>query len=107
MTKKLVMVEVLSQYRMRYVFEVEDDIDHALDEYVMRYSETELKEFSQLHLEPTNIFSHREITKEEYLRIFDEDNDYLKSWEDGMKFEAGINKLDYTSEPVGEWKKEI
>lgn len=107
MTKKLVMVEVLSQYRMRYVFEVEDDIDHALDEYVMLENTMELKEFSQLHLNPTNIISHREITKEDYLRIFDEDNGYLAKWEDGMKFEAGINKLDYTPEPIGEWKKEI
>ena len=107
MTKKLVMVEVLSQYRMRYVFEVKDDIDHALDEYVMRESEAELKEFSQLHLEPTVILSHREITKEDYLRIFDEDNGYLAKWEDGMKLEAGINKLDYTSEPISKWKKEI
>jgi hypothetical protein len=107
MTKKLVMVEALSQYRMRYVFEVEDDIDHALDEYVCIESEGHLKEFSQLHLEPTVILSHYEITKEDYLRMFDEDNDYLKSWEDGMKLEAAINKLDYTPEPVDEWKKEI
>ena len=106
MTKKLVMIEALSQYRMRYVFEVEDDIEHALDEYVMLENTMELKEFSQLHLEPTVILSHREITKEDYLRIFDEDNGYLAKWEDGMKFEAGINKLDYTPEPVGSWKND-
>ena len=98
MTKKLVMVEALSQYRMRYVFEVEDDIDHALDEYVMIESTTDLKEFSQLHLEPSVILSHREITKEEYLNIFNEDNDYLKSWDDEKKM-TFINVLDYTKEP--------
>ena len=107
MVKKLVMVEALSQYRMRYVFEVEDDIDHALDEYVCVESEGDLKEFSQLHLEPTNIISHREITKEEYLRIFDEDNGYLKSWEDSMKFEAGINKLDYEKPDLASFKVDI
>jgi hypothetical protein len=98
MTKKLVMLEALSQYRMRYVFEVEDDIDHALDEYVMIESTTDLKEFSQLHLEPSVILSHREITKEEYLNIFNEDNDYLKSWDDEKKM-SFINVLDYTKEP--------
>jgi hypothetical protein len=96
MTKKLVMLEALSQYRMRYVFEVEDDIDHALDEYVI--NEADLKEFSQLHLEPSVILSHREITKEEYLNIFNEDNDYLKSWDDEKKM-SFINVLDYTKEP--------
>jgi hypothetical protein len=98
MTKKLVLVEALSQYRMRYVFEVEDDIDHALDEYVMQESTTDLKEFSQLHLEPTVILSHREITKEEYLKIFNEDNDYLSKWDDEKKM-TFINVLDYTKEP--------
>jgi hypothetical protein len=95
MTKKLVIVESLSQYRMRYVFEVEENIHHALDEYVMKENDFSLKEFSQLHLEPTVIVSHREITKEEYLRIFDEDNEHLQSWEDKHKL-SFINKIDYS-----------
>lgn len=94
MVKKLVMVEALSQYRMRYVFEVEDNIDHALDEYIMKENDLSLKEFSQLHLEPTVIISHREITKDDYIRLFDEDNDYLLSWTDEMKFDH-INHIDY------------
>jgi hypothetical protein len=98
MTKKLVMVEALSQYRMRYVFEVEDDIDHALDEFVMIDGTEDLKEFSQHHLESSVILSHREITKDEYLNIFNEDNDYLKSWDDEKKM-TFINVLDYTKEP--------
>jgi hypothetical protein len=101
MTKKLVMIEALSQYRMRYVFEVEDDIEHAFDEYVMLENTIELKEFSQLHLEPTVIMSHREITKEEYLKIFNEDNDYLSKWDDEKKM-TFINILDYEKEPVYE-----
>ena len=94
MFKKLVMLEALSQYRMRYVFEVEDDIDHACDEYIMQESEANLKEFSQLHLEPTIILSHREITKEDYLRMFDEDNDYLQTWTEDKKLNF-INKINY------------
>lgn len=91
--KKLVMVEALSQYRMRYVVEVEDDIEHALDEVTMRINDIDFEEFSQLHLGET-IVSHREIDKAEYLRIFDEDNDYLKDWKKKQKFKF-VNKIDY------------
>lgn len=92
MTKKLVMVETLSQFRVKYVIEVEDDIDHALDEVVM--NEGLLTEFSQKSLEPTIIISHREITEEEYLKQFDEDNQYLISWDKVYKL-RNINKINY------------
>ena len=92
--KKLVMVEVLSQFRNRYVVEVEDDIDHALDDYICNEHNIEYKEFSQKHLEPTVIIDHYEINKEEYLKMFNEDNDYLRSWTDDQKF-SFINSIDY------------
>jgi len=94
MTKKLVMVEVLSQYRMRYVVEVEDDIDHALDEVIMQEQNIEFKEFSQKHLEPSPVISHYEISRDEYIKLFNEDNDYLASWDDDRKF-SYINSIDY------------
>jgi hypothetical protein len=94
MTKKLVMVDVLSQFRLRYVFEVEDDIDHALDEYVSKAHTLELKEFSQTHLEPTVIIDHREITKDDYFDIWEKDNDYLKEWDEEKKL-SYINVIDY------------
>ena len=97
MAKKLVMVETLSQYRMRYVVEVNDDIDHALDEVLMRDCDPEFKEFSQKHLEPCVIINHYEITRDEYLKIFNEDNDYLASWTDDQKF-AFINHIEYESD---------
>jgi hypothetical protein len=90
------MVEVLSQYRMRYVIEVEDDIDHAIDEVIMQQDNFEFNEFSQKHLEPSPIIAHYEITREEYLKLFNEDNDYIKSWEDDKKF-SYINSIDYES----------
>lgn len=92
--KKLVMVDVLSQFRIRYCVEVEDDIDHALDEIVVNESDANFREFSQQHLEPTVILSHREITEDEYLKMFDEDNNYLETWtkEQKLKF---INKINY------------
>lgn len=100
--KKLVMVDCLSQFRIRYCVEVEDDIDHALDEVVCEYDSTEFKEFSQEHLTPSPvILSHREISKEEYLRMFDEDNDYLKGWDEHQKLKY-INTINYDkSDPVG------
>lgn len=96
MTKKLVMVDCLHQFRMRYCVEVEDNIDHALDEVVCKEFEGPdiFKEFSQKALEPTVILSHREITEEEYLKMFDEDNDYLKKWSKEQKLNF-INKINY------------
>jgi hypothetical protein len=92
--KKIVMVEVLSQFLIKYAVEVEDNIEHALDEVVMRETQDSFKEFSQRHLEPTVFVNHYEVTKEEYLKTFDEENDYLKSWSDEQKFEF-INIIDY------------
>jgi hypothetical protein len=93
--KKLVMVDCLSQFRIRYCVEVEDDIDHALDEVIMEYDNLEFHEFSQEHLHPSPIvISHREISKEEYIRMFNEDNGYLKDWTEEQKFKF-INKIKY------------
>jgi len=93
MTKKLVMVDCMSQFRIRYVVEVEDNIDHALDEVIMREHDDKFVEFSQEHLGMLPI-SHREISREEYLKTFNLDNDYLKSWPEDKKFEF-INKINY------------
>lgn len=92
--KKLVMVDSLHQFRMRYCVEVEDNIDHALDEVTLREFDMDFHEFSQKSLEPTVILSHREITEEEYLKMFDEDNDYLKNWTKEQKLNF-INKINY------------
>ena len=92
--KKLVMVDCVSQFRIRYAVEVEDDIDHALDEIIMRENDEKFCEFSQEHL-GMNTVSHREITEEEYLRMFEQDNDYLSSWNKEQKLNF-INKIDYS-----------
>ena len=100
--KKLVMVDCLSQFRIRYCVEVEDDIDHALDEILMESDSLEFQEFSQEHLLPSPvILSHKEISKEEYLKMFDEDNDYLKGWDEHQKLQF-INKINYDKpDPIG------
>ena len=84
MMKKLVLVETISQYRVRYAIEVEDDIDHALDTVV--WDGDTLEELSQKHMGEFPI-SHREITGEEYLQIFDKDNDGLKVLNEKQKKE--------------------
>lgn len=94
--KKLVLVDTISQHRIRYVVEVEGDIDHAFDEVVTNEYNADFKEFSQEHLGQV-IVSHREITEEEYLKIYDQDNDYLKSWTPEQKLNF-INKINYGDE---------
>ena len=93
MKKKLYLVEVMSTFRMRYVVEAKEE-EHALDEVVCEESNPDFKEFSQQHI-GTHIFSSREIDKDEFLKLFDKDNDYLKSWSNEEKFKKMINKIDY------------
>lgn len=76
-----VLVETVSQFRMRYMVEVpKGKAEWALDTVTMN----EAKEFSQLHLGET-IISHRVVSEGEALEICDQDNDYLQSWTDEMK----------------------
>lgn len=76
-----VLVETVSVMRHRYVIETPDDHpEYALD--VVTCDEAE--EVSQ-HFVDELITSHRIVTDEEYLKMFDEDNDYLKRWSDTKK----------------------
>ncbi len=74
------LVETIDMFRMRYVIECES-ADDAKDTVTFK----EAEEFSQLHLDET-ITSTRVIDDAEYLRLFDEDNDYLRSWSEDQKF---------------------
>ena len=74
------LVECISTFRIRYVIDTDND-EWAEDTVAME----EALEFSQLHL-GEQIVSTRTISKEEYLRLFDEDNEYLSEWEDEQKF---------------------
>jgi len=89
---KFIMVEAISQHRVRYVVELNDDEpnDYAEDQFIYREDDPEFHEFSQQHL-GNIIVSHREISKDDYLLMFDEDNDYLASWSEDQKFKF-INK---------------
>lgn len=73
MANKWVLVETVSQFRMRYMVEVpEEHPEWALDTVTME----EAKEFSQEHLGEV-IISHRVVTEEEAIAICDVDNDYV------------------------------
>lgn len=85
------LVETISMFRIRYVIECES-AEHAKDTVTMN----EAEEFSQLHIDEM-ITSTREIDDAEYLRLFDEDNDYLKSWSEDQKFKF-VHKVDNGTE---------
>ena len=71
-----VLVETVSMMRHRYVVETPDEHpEYALDTVTC----SEAEEVSQLFIDEL-ITSHRVITDEEYLKMFDEDNEYLSRW---------------------------
>lgn len=81
MEKELVLVECVSTFRMRYVVEVpKGKKEWAMDTVVMN----EAEELSQEHI-GEQIVSHRVIDEAEYLRVFNEDNAYLSSWDNEQK----------------------
>ena len=71
---KLFLVDAVSSYRTSYVVRCENE-EHAKDTVVME----EAKEFSQEWLGET-ISRVTEITEDDYLVLFDKENDYLKEW---------------------------
>jgi len=99
---KYVLVDAISQFRMRYVIEVPDD--HNDGEYPCSATEwaedsvtcEEAKEFSQKHLGET-IVASRVIDKQEIIRLCDEDNDYLTSWTEEQKMNL-VTPIGYKKE---------
>lgn len=87
------MVETISMFRIRYVIEAEC-AEHAKDEVTMN-NDGNLREFSQYHVDEM-ITSTREIDQNEYLRMFDEDNDYLREWTEDQKL-SFVNVIDYNN----------
>jgi hypothetical protein len=85
------LVETVSVFRMRYVVEANNASD-AKDEVTMN-NDGQLREFSQMHVDEM-ITSTREIDRDEYLRLFDEDNDYLQDWDEEQKLQF-VNVIDY------------
>lgn len=97
MNMKKYLVETVSIFRMRYVVEAKE-ATHATDEVVMNVGKVDFNELSQYHVDEV-ISSVREISSEEYLKIFNEDNDYLKNWSDEQKFRF-VHRIDYGEETL-------
>lgn len=95
MEKRWVLVECVSQFRMRYMVEVPaDHPEYALDTVTMN----EAKEFSQEHIGET-IVSHRAMTEEEALQLCDQDNSYVVGkWTDEQKKNAFFTEEGYKPE---------
>lgn len=89
--KEWVLVECVSQFRMRYVVEVpKGKAEWAMDTVVMN----EAKEFSQEHI-GESIVSHRVISREDALKLCDIDNNYCSSWDDDKKVEVFFTEEGY------------
>jgi hypothetical protein len=95
MEKKLYLVEAISMFRMRYVIEAKEE-SHAADEHTCEIGNDKFCEFSQEHI-AENISSIRELSKKEYLELFEKDNHFMSSWSEEKKL-SYINKIDYKDE---------
>lgn len=88
---QLVLVETVSQFRQRYVVEVPVGIDDFGNDKTLWALDTvtcdQAKEFSQHWLGET-IVSHRVVSEQEALQIFDQDNAYLNDWTKEEKLES-------------------
>jgi len=73
--KPIQIVETISIFRMRYAIRT-DNQDIASE---MVLSDKVDAEMSQKHI-AENITSIREVSQEEYIKLFDEDNPWSKIW---------------------------
>jgi len=84
-----VLVDAISQYRMRYLVEVpKGKTEWAHDTVAME----EAKEFSQKHLGET-IISSRVISLEQAVQLFKVDNDYLKEWSEEQVLATALTQM--------------
>jgi len=91
---KLFLVDAISTFRNSYVIRCKEE-EHAADTVVME----EAQEFSQEWLGET-VARVREITEDDYLVLFDKDNDYLSTWDIEQKKKM-IFTVDYDELPKG------
>jgi len=84
---KIILVEQLVSFRIRYAIELADDAPKEWAEETVIDGETsDVSDFSAVHI-GDQVISSRQITEEEYLKLFDEDNDYLYELTDERKKE--------------------
>ena len=88
--KTYAVVTVISTYRIRYAIPM-DELQNLNTEATATLAWAddcvtceEVEEFSQKHLGET-IVDTVEMSQEDVLTLFDEDNDYLKGWSEQQK----------------------
>lgn len=94
MSKKYVMVTAISHFRMRYCIPVDelraenpdasDEQFNAIEWANDCVTMNEVEEFSQMHISE-DIVDSRVVSESEMLAQFDEDNEYLSSWDREQK----------------------
>jgi len=106
---KFVMVDTISMFRMRYVVEVPDDVGEEMyfkdgtrsfpctpEEYAKdTVTCGDVREFSQEHLDEV-ISSCREVTKEEAVAQWRQDNSSFSSWSDDFITKSAITEVDFS-----------
>ena len=117
---KYVMVDAISQFRMRYVVEVPDDVENpGEDKYPCTPEEyasdsvvcEDTREFSQEHLGET-IVSTREVSLEEAIAQWRKDNGTtFDVWGDELVVknsitEIGFNRKEYEKQEEERWRNE-
>ena len=98
---KIVLVETVSTFRHVYAVSLPDNepADYALDDVVVYMGEDKMPEVSQHHISE-DIFNYRVVTEDEYLELFDRENDYLKHWPKEKKLEFIYDSLKNREEQI-------
>ena len=112
---KYVMVDAISQFRMRYVIEVPDDVESPSEgkypctpEAYASDSVTceDVREFSQEHIGET-IVSTREVSLEEAITQWRKDNgDAFDVWDDDLVVKNSITEIGFNSKEYYETEEE-
>ena len=92
MTDKIYVVETISTFRHTYYVRAKE-ASHAEDEVICNLDNPDFIEGSQKHIDES-ISNTIEVTEEEFIRIFDQENDYLQSWNKEQKLDM-INAINY------------
>jgi len=94
--RKMYMISAISTHLVRYCIETDEkglkELKKSIKHRSWDWGEVNsLTEFSQDHLGERAVSVELITDKEAYLKTFDEENEYLKTWTDDQKFEF-INK---------------
>jgi len=100
---KYIMVDTISQFRMRYVVEVPDDVEKGEypctpENYAMdMVTCEEAKEFTQHHLGET-IVSTREVSLEEAIAQYRKDEPMFSQWDDTVIVKNHVTPIGHSEQ---------